>query len=325
MTARLEIAAVPVAGGTRRDVAGRIVNALSIDVEDYYHVSAFAGIIPREDWPCLPGRVEGNMRRVLDLLDEADVRATFFVLGCVARKHPAIVRAIASAGHELASHGFGHRRVWEQSPHEFARDVGDAKHLLEDLAGARVKGYRAPSFSIDERTWWAFEILAETGHSYSSSVNPIRHDHYGMPHAPRGPFSPRPEVIEIPISTIEIRGRRIPCGGGGYFRLLPYSVSRWSLRRLNEREGCAGVFYFHPWEIDPDQPRIAGAPLRTRFRHYVNLATTEAKIRSLLRDFGWSRIDAAFVEMCRDPAGGALRARSDVPNCGAAACRPATQ
>jgi polysaccharide deacetylase family protein (PEP-CTERM system associated) len=314
MAPRVDVAAVSLADGPRRDATGRMVNALSIDVEDYYHVSAFAGTIPREDWPRWPGRVEGNMRRILDLLGEADIRATFFVLGCVAREHPGIVRAIASAGHELSSHGFGHKRVWEQSPKEFAKDVGDAKRLLEDLAGVPVKGYRAPSFSIDERTWWAFDILAETGHSYSSSVNPIRHDHYGMPHAPRGPFSPRPDMIEMPISTIEIHGRRIPCGGGGYFRLLPYSLSCWTLRRLNESEGRAGIFYFHPWEIDPDQPRIAGAPLRARFRHYVNLGTREVKIRSLLRDFAWSGIDA----MCGNSAAATLRNGLDALDYGVA-------
>lgn len=272
------------------------LNALSIDVEDYYHVAAFVSAIPREEWPLWPNRVEYNTRRVLDLLAEAGAHATFFVLGCVARSHPALIRAIAADGHEVASHGLDHRRIWEQSVREFAADVAEAKRVLEDIIGLPITGYRAPSFSIDKRTWWAFDVLAETGHRYSSSVNPIRHDHYGMPDGPRGPFAPISGLTEIPIATVQLGRNRFPCGGGGYFRLLPYAVSSWSLRHVNEIERRAAVFYFHPWEIDPDQPRVTGAPLRSRFRHYVNLATMEGKLRRLLHDFAWSRIDAVFLD-----------------------------
>jgi polysaccharide deacetylase family protein (PEP-CTERM system associated) len=264
-------------------------------VEDYYQVSAFVSTIPREDWSRWPERVEYNTHRVLGMLAEAGAHATFFVLGCVARRHPALVRAIAADGHEIASHGSNHRRIWDQSSREFACDVADAKQLLEDIVGLPVAGYRAPSFSIDKRTWWAFEVLAETGYCYSSSINPIRHDHYGMPDAPRGPFAPIDGMTEIPISTVQFGRKRLPCGGGGYFRLLPYGVSSWSLRHLNDIEGRPAVFYFHPWEIDPGQPRITGAPLRSRFRHYVNLDAMEEKVRRLLRDFAWSRIDTVFL------------------------------
>ena len=276
------------------DATRRRLNALSVDVEDYYQVSAFFGTVPREDWSRWPDRVEHNTLRVLDMLAEADAHATFFVLGCVARRHRSLVRAVAAGGHEIASHGSVHRRIWEQTSREFASDVADAKHLLEDIIGSPVTGYRAPSFSIDKRTWWAFEVLGETGYRYSSSVNPIRHDHYGMPDAPRDPFAPINGMTEIPIATIQLGHKRLPCGGGGYFRLLPYGVSSWSLRRLNEIERRAAVFYFHPWEIDPAQPRIMGAPVRSRFRHYVKLEAMEGKIRRLLHDFAWSRIGTVF-------------------------------
>jgi len=278
----------------QRDAMGRRLNGLSIDVEDYYQVSAFAGVVPREDWPRWPSRVEQNTQRTLEILAEAKVHGTFFVLGCVARRYPGLVRAIVGQGHEIASHGSEHRRIWEQAPGDFARDVADAKNCLEDVSGKRVTGYRAPSFSIDMRTWWAFEALAEAGYTYSSSVNPIRHDHYGMPSAPRGPFSPLRGITEVPVGTVEIAGMRLPCGGGGYFRLLPYNLSRWCIRRVNDVESRGVVFYFHPWEIDPGQPRIAGAPLRSRFRHYVNLEAMEGKLRRLVRDFAWGRIDAVF-------------------------------
>lgn len=271
------------------------LNALSIDVEDYYQVAAFVSAIPREDWSLWPARVDYNTRRVLGILAEAGAHATFFVLGCIAQRYPALVRAVAADGHEIASHGWSHRRIWEQTAQEFTADVADAKHLLEDIVGLPVAGYRAPSFSIDQRTWWAFDVLAEAGYRYSSSVNPIRHDHYGMPDAPRQPFAPVDGITEIPIATVQVGRNRLPCGGGGYFRLLPYAVSSWSLRRLNEIERCAAVFYFHPWEIDPGQPRVKDAPLRSRFRHYVNLEGMEGKLRRLLRDFAWSRIDDVFL------------------------------
>jgi polysaccharide deacetylase family protein (PEP-CTERM system associated) len=284
----------------QRDATGRRLNGLSIDVEDYYQVSAFAGVVAREDWPRWPSRVEQNTQRTLEMLAEAKVHGTFFVLGCVARRYPGLVRAIVGQGHEIASHGSEHRRIWEQSPRDFAQDVGDAKKCLEDAGGKRVIGYRAPSFSIDRRTWWAFEVLAEIGYRYSSSINPIRHDHYGMHDAPRGPFSPLGGITEIPVGAVEIAGMRLPCGGGGYFRLFPYKLSRWCIRRVNEAESRGVVFYFHPWEIDPGQPRITDAPIRSRFRHYVNLEAMEGKLRRLMRDFAWGRLDTIFFSEIRE-------------------------
>jgi polysaccharide deacetylase family protein (PEP-CTERM system associated) len=282
-----------------RETAARhpVVNAMSVDVEDYYQVYAFARTVRREDWPRLPARVEANTERVLELFAKAGVRATFFTLGCVAERHPTLIRRIVAAGHELASHGFAHYHVWEQDPRAFREDIVRTKRTLEDAAGCEVRGYRAASFSINRETWWAFVELAAAGYRYSSSVNPIRHDHYGVPDAPRFPFAPdgTPQILEIPISTVELAGRRVPCGGGGYFRLLPYAVFRWALGRLHRDEGRPSVFYFHPWEIDPAQPRIAGAPWRSRFRHYVNLHAMEAKLRRLLDDFRWDRVDAVFL------------------------------
>ncbi|WP_236024918.1 XrtA system polysaccharide deacetylase [Arenibaculum pallidiluteum] len=269
----------------------RVVNAMSVDVEDYYQVSAFAGTIPRAEWDRWPDRVGTSTRACLALFAERDVRATFFVLGCVARRHPDLIREIVAGGHELASHGMSHHRVWELSPAEFRADVRDTRLLLEDLGGVPVRGYRAPSFSIDRRCWWAYEMLAEAGYAYSSSIHPIAHDHYGMPDAPRGPFEPGSGITEIPVGTVELGDRRFSCAGGGFFRLLPYAWSRWGIGRVNGAEGRPVAFYFHPWEIDPGQPRVPGAPLRSRLRHYTNLGRMEAKLRRLLRDFAWDRMD----------------------------------
>jgi polysaccharide deacetylase family protein (PEP-CTERM system associated) len=272
-----------------------IANALTVDVEDYFQVSALAPHIARAHWDRIPCRVERNVERILELLAEASARATFFTLGWIAERHPELVRRIAAAGHEVASHGYGHLRIHEQTPSEFAQDIRRAKSLLEDLVGAEVKGYRAPSFSIGAKTLWAFDEIAKAGYKYSSSVYPVRHDLYGMPDAPRFPYRPRADLIEIPVSTAPVLNRNLPAGGGGYFRLLPYSVSRGLIRRVNTLDRRPAVFYFHPWEIDAAQPRVPGTSFKTRFRHYVNLHRTEPRLRRLVRDFRWRRMDEVFL------------------------------
>ncbi len=275
------------------DATGPIVNGMSVDVEDYFQVSAFATAVDRRDWPRFPSRVVRNTTATLDLFDEAGITATFFTLGCVAAAHPTLAREIVDRGHELASHGYEHHRVFEQSPAAFRADVERTRKTLEDVSGARVQGYRAASFSIDRRCWWAFDVLAETGHVYSSSLHPIRHDHYGAPDEPRFAFRPVDgnPLVEIPVATFELLGRRWSCAGGGFFRLLPYAWSRLGLRRLHARDGKPGIFYFHPWEIDPGQPRVPGLPARSRLRHYTNLSRMAGKLRRLMADFHWSRLD----------------------------------
>jgi polysaccharide deacetylase family protein (PEP-CTERM system associated) len=272
-----------------------IANALTVDVEDYFQVSALSPYIQRADWDRIPCRVQRNVEAILSLFAQARVRATFFTLGWIAQRHPALVRRIVAEGHELASHGYGHLRIHEQTQAEFAQDIQRAKALLEDIAGAEVKGYRAPSFSIGKRTLWAFERIAGAGYRYSSSVYPVRHDLYGMPDAPRFAYRPCPGLLEIPVTTAVVLERNLPAGGGGYFRLLPYAVSRALIRRVNEVDRRPAVFYFHPWEIDPEQPRVPGTSLKTRFRHYVNLGRTGPRLRRLLRDFHWRRMDEVFL------------------------------
>ena len=272
-----------------------IRNAMSIDVEDYFQVSAFAPYIARGDWDARECRVERNIARILDLLDAKQVKATFFTLGWIAQRYPQIVREIVARGHELASHGYGHERASDLDRAAFRKDVGDAKALLEDLGGVEVKGYRAPSFSIGKDNLWAFDVLAECGYRYSSSVYPIEHDHYGMPDSPRFAYEVRPGLIEVPVTTLRWRGKNYPSSGGGWFRLLPYGVSRWMIERFNRIEGRSAVFYFHPGEIDPAQPRIAGIDAKTRFRHYVNIGRTESRIEQLLGDFAWARMDEIFL------------------------------
>lgn len=272
------------------------VNAMTIDVEDYFQVSAFAPYIRRERWNELECRVERNVDRILALLDEHDTRATFFTLGWIAERYPALVRRIVAAGHELASHGYGHERASDLSPEAFREDLSRAKKVLEDLAGLPVLGYRAPSFSIGKGNLWAFDVLRETGHQYSSSVYPIAHDHYGMPDSPRTPYFVREGLLEIPITTLRLFERNLPSSGGGYFRLFPYGLSRWMLERVNAHEAQSAVFYFHPWEIDPDQPRVQGIDAKSRFRHYVNLSRTEGRIARLLKDFKWGRMDEVFLK-----------------------------
>ena len=273
-----------------------ICNALSVDVEDYFQVSALAPHIARSEWDRIPCRVERNVETLLGLLAESGSQATFFTLGWIAERYPALVRRIVAAGHELASHGYSHRRATDQSRAEFLEDISRAKSLLEDLGGIEVKGYRAPSFSIGSGNLWAFDCIAEAGYRYSSSVYPIRHDHYGMPDAPRFPYRPRDNLLEIPVTTARLLNRNVPAGGGGYFRLMPYALSRSLIRRVNRVEHRAAVFYLHPWELDPGQPRVAGTSLKTRLRHYLNLHRTQSRLRRLLGDFKWGRIDRTFLD-----------------------------
>lgn len=272
-------------------VNGTVVNALTIDVEDYFHVSAFAPYIQRSSWEDQPHRIEANIDRILGLLDEADVAATFFTLGWVADRYPQMVRRIVEQGHELASHGYGHERATNHERESFFADIALAKAVLEDVAGIEVQGYRAPSFSIGDANLWAYECLAEAGYRYSSSIYPIRHDHYGAPDAPRFPYDTKSGLIEVPIATARLLRKNWPAGGGGYFRLMPYVVSRWLIQHVHENDGEAVIFYFHPWEIDPEQPRVKEADAKARFRHYVNLRHTAGRLSMLLRDFRWDRID----------------------------------
>lgn len=270
-----------------------VLNGLSVDVEDWFQVGAFETVIDRTAWDSLECRVERNCAEVLALFDAAGVKGTFFTLGWVAQRYPAMMRQIADGGHEIASHGWDHARVFSLGRTAFADDIARARAVLEDVTGQRVTGYRAPSFSIDARTPWAHEVLAEHGYAYSSSVAPIVHDHYGWREAPRFAFRPvdGAAMIEIPVTTAEIGGRRMAAGGGGFFRLLPYAVSRWAIRQVNVRDGRPAVFYFHPWEIDPDQPRPPHAPLKSRLRHYTNLDVMAEKLARLVAEFRWGRMD----------------------------------
>jgi len=269
-------------------------NALTVDVEDYFQVSALAPHIERSSWDSIDCRVERNVQRLLTLFAEQNAQATFFTLGWVAERYPQLVRDIAAGGHEVASHGYAHLRASDQNADQFAQDVRRSKALLEDISGQAVVGYRAPSFSIGYGNLWAFDVLQDAGYRYSSSVYPVQHDHYGMPDAPRFPHAVRPGLIEIPVTTTRLLGRNLPAGGGGYFRLAPYALSRWALRRVNRIDQRPAIFYMHPWEIDPGQPRVAGTSLKTRFRHYVNLDRTEARLGRLLNDFRWGRVDKVF-------------------------------
>lgn len=273
-----------------------VLNAMTVDVEDYFHVQAFAGTIDPSSWDSLPCRVEANTDRLLEQFDRAGVHATMFTLGWVAERYPALIRRIVAGGHELASHGHGHANLDRLTPESFRADISRAKGLLEDAGGVAVTGYRAPTFSIGPRTQWAYAVLEETGHLYSSSVYPVRHDLYGSPDAPR--FAHRPEgtkICEIPMTTIPVGGHRLPCSGGGFFRLLPYRLFRMGLGRFNRSEHASGIFYIHPWEFDPGQPRVAGAPWRSRVRHYLNLDKTAGRLNWLIRDFAWDRMDKVFA------------------------------
>ena len=280
------------------------VNGLSVDVEDWFQVGAFEHVIDRDRWDSLDLRVERNCDAILALFAEAGVKGTFFTLGWIAERRPAMMRRIAAQGHEIASHGWDHARVFTMDRAGFAADLARARAVLEDVTGAQVIGYRAPSFSIDARNPWAHEALAEAGYRYSSSVAPIAHDHYGWREAPRFAFRPvaGADLIEIPVTTVEWAGRRMAAGGGGFFRLFPYAVSRWAISRVNTHDARPALTYFHPWEIDPDQPRVAAAPWRSRLRHYSRLGAMAGKVRRLLDDFAWGRMDTlARAEAQRVP------------------------
>ncbi|MDH7972247.1 DUF3473 domain-containing protein [Sphingomonas sp. AR_OL41] len=270
-------------------------HALSVDVEDWFQVGAFEKVIDRDDWDSLSSRVERNTDAVLALFAESGVKATFFTLGWVAQRYPALIRRIVEQGHELASHGWDHRRVFTMDARSFAADLARTRETLQDAGGVSVSGYRAPSFSIDQRTPWAHHVLAEQGYGYSSSVAPVRHDHYGWPQAPRFAFRPLAdaELLELPVTVADIAGRKLATGGG-FFRLLPAALTNFAIRQVTG-EGHAAIFYFHPWEIDPDQPRVANAPARSRLRHYSRLGAMAGKLRTLIGRHDWGRMDAVVA------------------------------
>lgn len=280
---------------TTTSTAG-VANALSVDVEDYYQVQALAGVYRRADWDACESRVERNTDAILQIFADAGAHATFFTLGWIAERHPGLVRRIVAQGHELASHGYSHARVDSQTPEAFRADVRKTRRILEDISGAPVHGYRAATFSVGPHTPWAWRVLEEEGHAYSSSIYPVVRDNYGVRDAPRGPYRPEgaERLTEIPISTLRLGGRNWPIGGGGYFRLLPYAASRAAIERLNRAEGAPAVFYIHPWEVDPAQPRPGGVPLKSRLRHYLNLDKTGPRLGRLARAFRWDRMDRVF-------------------------------
>lgn len=281
---------------TAKRANGAVVNAMSVDVEDYFQVQAFADRVNRNEWDSQACRVEQNTDRVLEIFADAGIHATFFTLGWVAERYPELIRRIVDNGHELASHGYAHYRVDQQTPEEFKQDIRRTKKLLEDVGGTAVTGYRAATFSIGEKNLWAFDVLEDEGYRYSSSINPIKHDFYGMPQAPRFAFFPKGAdgIEEYPITTVRFAGANRPCGGGGFFRLFPYALSRTAMRSVNNNDAMPCIFYFHPWEIDPDQPRIPGISSKTRFRHYLNLSRMAPRMRQLTKDFAWDRMDRVF-------------------------------
>lgn len=274
-----------------------MLNALSVDVEEWFQVGAFENVIARGDWDGLESRVVANTGAVLDLFEAAGVKATFFTLGWVAERHPALIRRIVAEGHEIASHGWDHSRVFTLDADMFRSDLRRAHAAIADAAGVAPTGYRAPSFSIDQRTPWAHRVLAEEGYAYSSSVAPIAHDHYGWRAAPRFAFRPvaGSPLIELPVTTVEVGGRRMAAGGGGFFRLLPYAFSDWAIERVNRRDGRPAIFYFHPWEIDPGQPRLGHAPMKAKLRHYTNLSTMAGKLSKICGKYRWGRVDAVVA------------------------------
>jgi len=273
----------------------RVLNALSVDVEDYFHATAFAHALDMANWDQLDYRAEKNTDRLLELFAARGVHATFFTLGWVARRSPALIRRIHAAGHEIACHGLNHQLVYKQTRETFHAETREAKALLEDAAGVEVRGYRAASYSITKASLWALEVLTELGFRYDSSIFPIHHDFYGIADAPRFPYQPGGgKLLEVPITTVEVLGQRLPCGGGGYFRLLPYTLFRAALKRVNAHDRRPVVFYCHPWEVDPGQPRVE-VGWRSRFRHYTNLDKVEARLHRLISDFSWDRMDRVFL------------------------------
>ncbi|MGZ8186193.1 MAG: XrtA system polysaccharide deacetylase [Methylobacter sp.] len=272
-------------------------NAMTVDVEDYFQVSAFEPYIAKDQWDTLPHRVQKNTHQILDIFEDKNIKATFFTLGWVAERYPDLIQRIIKDGHELACHGYEHIRVTEQTPEQFRGDVSRTKKLLEDMSGHEVKGYRAASYSIGAKNLWALNVLQEEGFKYSSSIYPVKHDLYGMPDAPRFMFEPieNQEFKEIPITTIRLGDKNLPCGGGGFFRFYPYAFSKWAFNRINHTEKQSGIFYFHPWEIDPEQPRQEGLSFKTRTRHYLNLHKMENRIKKLLTDFNWDTMENVFL------------------------------
>ncbi|MEG3765049.1 XrtA system polysaccharide deacetylase [Alteromonas sp. 14N.309.X.WAT.G.H12] len=263
------------------------MNAMTVDVEDYFQVAAFDGVISRKVWDDQAPRVATSTRRILALFKERGVKATFFTLGWVAERYPSLVREIVNDGHELASHGYDHQRATLMTPETFYNDVVKAKAILEDVSGVEVIGYRAPSFSIMECNEWAFSLLRKAGYQYSSSTYSINHDHYGTPDWPNEPYQLSNGLWEFPQSTVDVMGKRLPAGGGGFFRLQPYFISANLINRFHKQKQHPYIFYFHPWEIDRDQPRISGAPLKSKIRHYINLAKMFGKIEALASEFKW--------------------------------------
>ncbi len=283
-----------------------VLNAMTVDVEDYFHVSAFDGVLPRSQWDSIGSRVVANTERILDIFADMDVRATFFVLGWVAERHPGLVRRIAAAGHELASHGYAHRLVYDLTPSMFRDDIRRSKNIMEQAASVAVRGYRAPSYSVTPRSLWALDILIDEGFTYDASIFPIHHDRYGIPLSPRHPYRisrERGEILEAPASTVRWGPFNFPVAGGGYFRILPYEWTRWGITRINRDEQRAAIFYIHPWEVDPEQPRLSGSVL-SRFRHYRNLDKTEARLRQMLKDFRFGPMTAILrhLDAQREPA-----------------------
>jgi polysaccharide deacetylase family protein (PEP-CTERM system associated) len=275
----------------------KLKNAMTVDVEDYFQVSAFESHIAKNQWDSLPHRVDRNTHRVLDIFEKHGVKATFFTLGWVAERYPELVKRIVANGHELACHGYEHIRVTQQTPEQFRADITKTKKILEELGSCEVKGYRAASYSICKENLWALDILQEEGFKYSSSIYPVKHDLYGIPDAPRFMYEPikNSDFKEIPITTLRLGEKNIPCGGGGFFRFYPYVFSKWAFERVNNKENEAGLFYFHPWEIDPEQPRQTGLSLKTQFRHYLNLSRMENRLEQLLSDFEWDTMENVFL------------------------------
>jgi len=280
-----------------------IVNAMTVDVEDYFHVSVFDGLIPRHEWASMESRVCANTERILAIFEEEGITATFFVLGWVAERFPRLVRDIAARGHEIASHGFEHRLVYDMTPAAFREDIRRSKALLESAAAAPVLGYRAPSYSVTSRSLWALDVLMEEGFVYDASIFPIHHDRYGIPVSPRHPYVLHrgAALVEAPASTVRWGPFNLPIAGGGYFRILPYAWTRWGIRRLNDVERLPAIFYLHPWEIDPDQPRLSASRL-SRFRHYRNLGKTEDRLRCLVREFRFSSMISLLQAQICAPA-----------------------
>jgi polysaccharide deacetylase family protein (PEP-CTERM system associated) len=274
-----------------------ITNAMTVDVEDYFQVSAFEDHVDRNNWDNMDSRIERNIELILSKFSEYNVTATFFVLGWIAERYPQMIKNIVESGHEIASHGYSHTRVTQQNQGQFREDVVTTKKLLEDIGGTSVQGYRAASYSINGSNHsWAHKELELAGHKYSSSIYPIKHDLYGIPDASRYPYKPgNGEFLEIPISTYQCLGKRFPCGGGGFFRLFPYKISKAMINSVNKNEKQPCVFYFHPWELDVDQPVVSGLNIKTRFRHYLNLNRMENRLEQLLKDFKWNRIDAVYL------------------------------